>query len=232
MSEETNIHAGHKERLREKFEINNDFTGFKEHEILEVILNYVQIRKNMNGVAHRLIKKFGSFDAVLEADKKELMKVEGVGKVTASYLTMLRQFFGVYEQRKHDLIKKNKDDVDFHGYMKSLFESANKEQFYMLCISESGRITSTKLMSRGSNDSVLLDYREIAKTALTNNARGVICAHNHLTGIVTPSNDDIVGTRKIKDSLDAVGVKLIDHFVVAGDRYESILEDIRYKLLK
>lgn len=232
MSQETNIHAGHKKRLREKFELTNDFTGFKEHEILEVVLNYVQKRKNTNEIAHKLIKEFGSFDAVFDADKKELMKIKDVGEVTASYISMLKQFFSVYEQRKHDMTDKNKDDVDFHVYVKSLFEGVTKEQFYVLCVGENGRISSTKLMSRGSNDSVLLDCREIARTALERNAGGVICAHNHLTGIVTPSNDDILSTKKIRDSLDAIGVKLIDHYIVAGHKHESVLEDIRYKLLK
>lgn len=232
MSQEKNRHSGHKKRLRKKFDANNDFTGFMDHEILETMLNFVQVRKNMNNIAHDLIEKFGSFDAVFDADKEELMTVEGVGEVTASFITMQRHFFGEYLRRKYDINAKKNEDIDFHEHVKSLFAGSKKELFYMFCIGENGRLNQTHLVGRGSDDTVLLDQREIVKIALTSNSWGVIFAHNHITGIVTPSNDDVVSTKKLRESLATVGIKLIDHIIVAGGQSTSILDDNRYRLLK
>ncbi len=232
MKKQENIHAGHKKRLRDKFAVNGDLSALEDHEILELLLNFIQVRKNMNGVAHNLLDKFGSLDSVFDARTEDLMTVKGVGKVTATGIGMQRHLFSIYLQRKYGMDKKKIADEDFQSTIWTLFAGAQKELFYMFCINENSRIIKTTLMSRGSDDGVLFDQREIVKIALSSNARGVIFAHNHLTGIATPSNDDIINTKNLRNSLESLGVKLIDHFVVAGDKCVSISEDNRYRLLK
>ena len=232
MSKEKNRHAGHKKRLRARFLANNDFSGYQDHEILELILNYAQVQRNTNDIAHDLMDKFGSLDAVFDADIEELTSIQGVGEATATLLIIQKHLFGVYQQRKYDIIKKSPEQYHFQTYVSSLFDGAKKELFYMLCIDKKGRITKTTLVGRGSGSSVLLDQREIIRTSINANAWGVIFAHNHITGIAVASNDDIKSTKLLKDSLETVGIKLIDHFIVTDDRCVSVMEDKRFKLIK
>jgi len=63
--------------------------------------------------------------------------------------------------------------------------------------------------------------REIVKTALENNAAALICAHNHPSGNLNPSRDDISITKKIKAACDTVDIPLHDHLIIAGDGWYS-----------
>lgn len=84
-----NLHAGHRRRMTERFRIAG-FDGWQPHEVLEVLLYSVLPRINTNLHGHRLIRKFGSVKNVLEANPAEIQQVEGLGPVSAAYLTGIR----------------------------------------------------------------------------------------------------------------------------------------------
>ena len=70
MSNKENLHAGHRERMIEKF-LNNP-QSFSDHELLEVLLFYAIPRRNTNDIAHRLLRTFGSIEKVFSADRQTL----------------------------------------------------------------------------------------------------------------------------------------------------------------
>lgn len=80
-----NRHAGHRERMRERFEIGG-FDNYRPHEVIEQLLFKILPRVNTNPIAHDLIDRFGSVMGVLRAPIDELCKVEGVGVKTAEYI--------------------------------------------------------------------------------------------------------------------------------------------------
>ena len=90
---------GHKTRLRNRF-VNEGMENFEPHEVLEVMLYKSFPYSDTNALAHRLIDRFGSFAAVLEAPYTELEKVEGMGRSSAITLSMWREFFRYYERSK------------------------------------------------------------------------------------------------------------------------------------
>ena len=80
-------HAGHRQRMRERF-LCGGLDGFADHEVLELMLFYAIPQRNVNPLAHRLLERFGTLHAVLEASVADLMKVEGVGRHTALLLNL------------------------------------------------------------------------------------------------------------------------------------------------
>ena len=78
-------HEGHRERLRTRFN-KEGLDGFALHEALELLLTYAIPRIDTNGLAHALIRRFGSLSAVLEASNADLMQVEGIGSRAAALL--------------------------------------------------------------------------------------------------------------------------------------------------
>jgi DNA repair protein RadC len=83
-----NLHVGHRERLRKRF-LEEGLDIFEDHQILELLLFHVIPRGDTNPIAHRLIKRFGSLSAVLEADPKDVASVEGIGEKAAAFLSMI-----------------------------------------------------------------------------------------------------------------------------------------------
>ena len=72
---EDSIHAGHRERMRERFIHDKGFENFEDHQILELLLFYSKTRGDTNPLAHELLDQFGSLKGVLEARPEQLMQV-------------------------------------------------------------------------------------------------------------------------------------------------------------
>ena len=87
-------HAGHRQRMRERF-LAGGLEGFADHEVLELMLFYAIPQRNVNPLAHRLLDRFGTLHAVLEAPVEELMKVEGVGQYAALLLSLVDYRLGL-----------------------------------------------------------------------------------------------------------------------------------------
>ena len=79
------LHKGHRERLRLRLE-SGGLTDFQQHEILEFLLYFADARNDMNPLAHQLIDRFGSLEAVLAADEAALRAIKGVGARKAAWL--------------------------------------------------------------------------------------------------------------------------------------------------
>ena len=94
-----NLHQGHRNRLRTSM-IESQWDIFSDHQVLEYLLFHCFKRKDTNELAHKLINEFGTLTNVLEADYEDLLKVEGVGSATASFLHSLPYIFKHYRQSK------------------------------------------------------------------------------------------------------------------------------------
>jgi DNA repair protein RadC len=91
----------------------------------------------------------------------------------------------------------------------------------VLCLDKKYRLINTVLISEGTLDEAAIYMREIIGAALNNNAVGVILTHNHPSGHISPSKNDLEATRQIVDSLKVVNIFTSDHIIVAGDTYYS-----------
>lgn len=228
MAIDKGIHDGHKKRLREKFAADSSFFGFSEHEILELLLNFVNVRQNTNDTAHKLIDRFGNLSAVLDAPVQELITVDGVGERMATFIAMQRCLFEEYQKRKYQ-VKNIRDKEELVHYLRMLFITARgKEKLYLICVSRGGKILREKFISVGNDSFVGIDPKVIIKEASMCGASGVILAHNHPTEICVPSIADISMTHKINQLLEISGILLIDHYVVTADECMSIRQDDRY----
>ena len=94
-----NLNQGHRSRMRKRY-LTCGFSGFQEHEILELLLFYALPRVNTNPIAHQLLKEFHSLAGVLDADPVELQKVPGVREQAAVFLNMQPELFRYYQLSK------------------------------------------------------------------------------------------------------------------------------------
>ena len=140
---------GHKTRLRNRF-VNEGMENFEPHEVLEVMLYKSFPYSDTNALAHRLIDRFGSFAAVLEAPYTELEKVEGMGRSSAITLSMWREFFRYYERSKR--IGRNElCTVDRLPQIASaLLKGSVTEEMHVLCLDVKSRLLGTVKISQNS----------------------------------------------------------------------------------
>ena len=214
------MHEGHRERKR-KQALEAGFEHFEHHEILEMLLYNSIPRIDTNPIAHRLIERFGSFDKVFDAELSELCEVEGIGERTAFLLKLIPEINRRYDINK---LKKKVNVAMFDqlvSFVQSLFVGKKYEQFYCICVSSGKNVVSTRLMMTGFADCVDIPIQKVAKEALDRGVSEIVIAHNHPYGRASLSHADILYTEKLVMALEPLGIKLIDHFVIAGDQWAS-----------
>lgn len=217
------VHDGHRERKRAQFRAHGA-DSFADHELLELLLFYAIPRQDTNPVAHALIDRFGSLDRVLSAPAEELEKVPGVGPGAAILLNLVPQV-----ARRAKLAAANGTILDTTERIGDFFvgqlTAQTTEVMYQLCLDAKGRMLCCRKVCEGDVASVGLNLRKIVENALLCNAVLVALAHNHPSGVAFPSHEDKIATLQVREALDTVNVKLVDHIIVADDDFVSLREE-------
>lgn len=216
------IHDGHRDKMRRRF-LSTGLDGFADHEALELLLYYAIPRRDTNPIAHALIERYGSLSAVLAAPVEDLRKVEGIGESAAILLKIVPQI-----SRKASLAAAGEtvmNTADQAGeYLLELFAGAGREMLYQLCLDQKGKLLACKQLSEGSANSTELNIRRMVENAILTSASGVILSHNHPSGIALPSQDDFSTTEQARSALATIGVRLLDHIIVADGDFVSMAD--------
>ena len=217
------MHEGHRERVKNRF-LNEGLDSFEQHQILELILFYSIPRKDTNSIAHYLINKYGSLSGVLEADPKDLINVPGVSNNTAILLTLIPSLTRIYLKDKWGNKPVLDSPVKAGEYLLSLFCGKKYEVFYLICLDAQNRLNYAAQVFEGTINEAPIYPRLIVETALRHQANSVILSHNHPGGTLYPSDADIDATKKIISLLDSISIQVMDHIIVADDKYFSFAE--------
>jgi DNA repair protein RadC len=204
------------ERPREKL-IELGAEALSDAELLAIFLRVGVVGKSAVDLARDLLNQFGSLNGIFAATENELSQVHGIG---ASKYVQLQAIFemsrrALNEQlQSHDVLASPQAVRD---YLVLKLGSLTKEVFLVLFLDTQNRLVATEEMFSGSLKETSVYPREVVKRALHHNAASVIFAHNHPTGIAQQSQADELLTKQLKQSLDLVDVRVLDHFIVAGN---------------
>lgn len=221
MEQTESIHKGHRERLRKRF-LEYGLDSFSDIEALELLLFYALPRRNTNPLAHALLKTFGSFRAVLEAQTEDLAQVDGIGENAACLIRLVSEFGRRYLISGRRTGKPLRSSADAGEYFLPLFSYETDELVYVACLDSGGVVKQCRKIARGMSNKVDFSSRDIVDMALRYNASHVIIAHNHLSGTAAPSNADLSATKKLNTALSLIGVELDDHIIVCDGDFVSL----------
>ncbi len=220
-----NLHSGHRERLRTRFR-EEGIDSFEDHQVLELLLFQVLPRGDTNLVAHRLIQRFGSLSAVLEADPQDVASVEGMGAKAAAFLSMIPQ---VTRRYYHDRVLRDRPKLNSSSavaeYLIPLMAGRPEEVFYVLCLDTQCRVVYPALISEGTVKEAAVYPRHVVEVAIRHRAASVILAHNHPAGTSTPSHQDHHLTRLLVQALGPLDIKVFDHIIVASNNAYSFASE-------
>lgn len=214
-------HDGHRKRLKARF-IKSGLDDFEPHNVLELVLFYSVPRKDTNPIAHRLINRFGSLSAVLDAKPEELMKVDGITENTAVLISMLPAIARKYLEDKVEVVNSVEGFSDVGAYLMPKFVGRTVETVMLASLDNKNRIISCTIVAEGENDKANVSKRKVMEEAMRVGATRVILAHNHPRGFAMPSNEDIFLTEEIYSLLKSVGIDLVDHLIFAEDDFVSL----------
>lgn len=215
-----NEHDGRRQRQKNKF-LNNGFDVFEQHEVLEMLLYYAIPRRDTNPLAHRLLERYKTFGRVCDAPSDELERDFGLSKNAVILLKMQPQLARIYTESK--INDTNFIEPETLGELfQSKFIGRNAEAVAVLLGNAKGKIIFFDVIAHGSLNSTEMPVRKIVDLAIRHNAKTAFIAHNHPSGSLLPSKQDLDSTMTIYDTLYNVGVRLLDHYIITDTSYLSL----------
>jgi len=223
---------GHRQRLRDRF-LGHGLDGFTDTEVLELLLALGTPRKDCKETARLLLTRFGSLVQALDASQAELELIDGVGPKNGFALHFVQSVARRYLKQRLVAKEYLRSSREVGEYLVHSMRGLKREVLTAVFLDASLAIIGTSLVAEGTLASNTVHPRELIKMALECHAASVVIAHNHPSGSLNPSAQDIRLTRHLFIALAFAGIQLLDHLIVGeGEKPFSfadhgLLEDIR-----
>ena len=222
------VHDGHRERLKSRF-LEHGIDSFNDLNALELLLFYAIPRRDTNVIAHALLDRFGGLSGVFEASIPELTDVPGVGENAALLIRLVPQMMKKYELSKVSDMRTFRSSAQVAQFLIPRFLAEREELVLALCLDSRNNMLCCEVLNRGVVNAVDISTRRLVETALKYKASAVVLAHNHPDGVAMPSREDEVFTEKAMEALRLMGIRMMDHIIVAGKNYFSMRESGFYR---
>ncbi len=203
------------ERPRERL-LAKGAAALSDAELLAIFLRVGLKGKSAVDLARILIAHFGNLTRLFAATPEEFSAIPGMGP--AKYA----QLQAVLELSRRALAEEMKQGCAFSApgavrdYLRLHLAGLKHEVFFALWLDAQNRLIVAEELFRGTLSQTSVYPREVVKRALGHNAAAVVLAHNHPSGVGEPSSADQLLTRELKQALALVDVRVLDHFIVAG----------------
>lgn len=206
---------GHRQRLRNKFQ-DLGIESLTDSEVLELLLTLGTPRRDCKDNARAALKKFGSLPAVLEASAQELQEVKGFGPLNSFALTFIQAVARRFLKERLPERRYLHSSRDVADYLIHSMRDLKREVFTVIFLDAAHRIIDLQTVAEGTLTSNTIYPRELIKLALKHHAAALIIAHNHPSGSMSPSADDISLTRHLHAACRLVNINLLDHLIIGS----------------
>lgn len=215
-------------RLREKL-LTCGANSLSDTELLAALISSGSAKRSCIQLAHDLIQHFGDLRAVLNACPKTFQEVPGLGVVRYVQLQAAREIC-----HRSDFIQLQKNTTlsstqQTHTYLKRKLRDKKYETFVALFLDNQNRILAYDELFSGTINSATIHPRPIVERVLKINAAAVILAHNHPSGLSDASQQDIAVTERLRNALELVDVRLLDHLVIGDNEIYSIMSMMKWR---
>ena len=208
------------ERPRERL-LKYGVDKLSNEELLAIILRCGTKNKSAKELSSDIINSFKNINNLKDATINKLTKIKGMGKSKSMVIiAMLELCKRIYLSSNEDKIKLNNPKTIFE-YTKYLFNDKEQELFYCLYFNNKQQLVGKELLFVGTVNKSLTHPREIFKYAYYYSATSIICLHNHPSGDVNPSYEDIEFTNAIVEIGLIQKIPIIDHIIVSNNNYYS-----------
>ena len=213
------------ERPREKL-LEYGSSNLSNDELLAIILKQGTKNKSVKEIGIDILKSVKDVTDIKNITFNQLISINGIG--TAQALTLLAVIeLGkrIYRDKKSSIKIKFTNSKEIYEYMKYLLSNKDQEYFYCIYVNTKRELIERKLLFMGTINRSTVHPREIFKHAYLNSASGIICIHNHPSGDLKPSSEDIRLTSALCEVGLISGIPVLDHIIIGEDKYYSFFDD-------
>ena len=211
------------ERPREKL-LNQGAGSLTDVELLAILLRTGIKGTDVLSLSNELLQQFHSLDGLLSSNVAQLRNTVGLGKAKTAELGAIMEICQrVLSERMSRRCIINSPDTT-RQYLQLHFRGLQREEFACLFLDTRHHVLALETLFKGTIDSAAVYPREVVKRALELNATSVIISHNHPSGDAEPSQADIRVTETIKNALQLLDIRLLDHMIIGKGVVVSLAE--------
>lgn len=185
-------------------------------------LNCLQIAKNI--LSGNIKSNITDLEYLYQLSLEELQTFEGIGRVKAiqikAVVELSKRISKTYEIKKDKIVcPKDVYQLLVHSYI-----GQKQEILKTVILNKQNLVISVITNAIGSNDQISIGMKEILSEPIKSMANAIIIVHNHPSGSLNPSKNDILFTRKVYDYAKIFDIELLDHIIIASNQYVSLKE--------
>ncbi len=212
------------DRPREKL-LNNGPKALSDAELLAILIGSGSRSQSAVDLSRQILQDMNNDLRILsQKSVVELTRYKGIGQAKAVSIVAAMELVRRKKFNTNDKVKIS-SSRQVYQEMYSLLSDIKHEEFWAVYLDRKNVIINKKQISLGGVSSTTVDTKIIFKNALDLLASGMILVHNHPSGSLNPSPQDIDLTKKIKDGSKMLDISLIDHIIIAGEQYYSFADD-------
>ena len=213
------------DRPREKFLLKGK-SALSDSELLAIIMRNGSRKETAIELARKILDSVGNnWHELSKLSLQDLMKFHGVGQVKAIEISVALEIGRRRAAQEIPEKIKITDSKATFSVLHPFLSDLQTEEFWAIFLNQNNKILhKTRLTSGGINHSIV-DVRVLFKLALEHFSTGLIIAHNHPSGSLKPSQEDIKITKTIKDASNILQITLLDHIIIAQNSYFSFADE-------
>jgi len=213
------------DRPREKL-LKKGANTLSDSELLAILFRTGTRGVSAVDLARKVIKKFKTFQDMSHTDARDWKEFKGLGNAKIAHIQAALE---IGKRFREDKAKKGKQKIksakDVVEILMPQMRDLKTEVFKVVHLDSNNRIIDTVDAETGTVNHAMPIVREIIHSALQKFAVSIVCAHNHPSGVITPSTQDKKFTKELNDAGKLMGIKVLDHIIIGGDDYLSFADN-------
>ncbi|EVM96739.1 DNA repair protein RadC [Staphylococcus aureus M0954] len=192
-------------------------------ELLAILINTGRKGFSSIDISNELLKSASNLNELKKSSINDLIKVKGIGLQKAITLKAAFELGERMGRRAENNRIKITQPSDVADYMIPTMKDLTQEHFVILLLNSKNVVIKETCVFKGTLNSSIVHPREIFSIAVRENANAIIAVHNHPSD-VTPSQEDIITTMRLKECGLILGIDLLDHIIIGDNRFTSLVE--------
>lgn len=211
------------DRPRERL-LRQGAESLSNQELLAILLRTGTKEESVLVLANRVLNVFERLHHLKHATIEEMIAIKGIGEVKAIQLLAAIELGRRLAQKNNDEKFTIRSPEDAATYLMPDMSSLNQEHFVVLFLNIKNQVIHKQTIFIGSLNASIVHPREIFREAVKRSAASILCAHNHPSGVPTPSTEDIEVTKRIVEAGYIIGIEVVDHLIIGDHQFVSLKE--------
>ncbi len=195
-------------------------------ELMAILIGSGSTKETSVALTKRILNGCGNdLDVLGQMTVQDLVKFRGIGEAKAMVIISALEL----SRRRNELSIKERFRIissrDVFEYMKPVYEDLHHEEFWIVLLNRANRVISKQQISKGGQSGTVADPKIIFKVALEQQAASIVLTHNHPSGNLKPSQEDLTITKKLMAAGKMLDLPVIDHLIMTSKSFYSLCDE-------